>query len=246
MSQPIPLKPNSQNPNGDSNSPETDRRRVPRLMLSHEQFRLKTNGKVFSVTNLSESGFGIRLLDSRDSVLFTVGTHLQGEFKSQEERLSVHATVRHLFVHADGGQIGLEFEKASTELQQFLKARLEPVSIGEALRPMPSPGEYSLWFRGPVGTDLLIDVDPSGRLDRFALFHAGKTVFFENDSLRSGAYDSVPCKEEHRGVVCWDTHEIRFDSGLDERQVRIAKEVILSSKLSGDLNRQIQAVLTPS
>jgi len=227
-------------------TPEVDRRRVPRLILSGEQFRIKTNGKIFSLSDLSETGFGIRLLDAADGVLYTVGAQVKGELRSGEHRHPVEARVRHLAFGPDGGHIGLEFEKISPVLKSFLDKRLSPVRLGAALRPIPSPGDYSLWFQGPTGTDLMVDLHENNRLKRFALFSAGKTIFFEDDVIRTGNYDSLPKSEEMRGVVCWDTYEVQFDAAPDPQKVRIAKEMVMSSKMPQELLKQLHTLLNPN
>src|SRR5436190_1257440 len=90
------------NPGGTGSGGGTDqgsgseRRRVPRLNLTKEQFRLEQNGKIFSVSDLSSNGMALRILDSEDLNLFPVGIILNGTLNLHREKFAVSARVRHI------------------------------------------------------------------------------------------------------------------------------------------------------
>src|ERR1700751_5635223 len=86
--------------------PPQERRRLPRLNLSGEQFRLSQNGKIFAVVDLSRNGMALRLLDPEDLRIFSVAAEIQGQLNISREKFPVSARVRN--VRPD--IVGCEFE----------------------------------------------------------------------------------------------------------------------------------------
>src|SRR5262249_2303318 len=90
--------PNEKSPNLKSVSDQdgSERRRMPRLNLTGEQFRLGLNGKIFSVADLSTEGMALRVLEPNDLAVFPVATRIEGTLNLRGEKYAVHAQVRHV------------------------------------------------------------------------------------------------------------------------------------------------------
>ena len=189
----------------DTETPQgSERRRMPRLNLSAEQFRLSQNGKIFSVVDLSTHGMALRVLDRNDLGLFPIGMHLQGILNFRREKYAIKARVRHLGVDL----IGCEFEAADKEVQSVLAilARyLDPAVLGAELKPIPS-GDGATWYHGPSGTDLLLWRGTDGQYRRLAVYVLGSYVQWEKDEgLSTGIVKSSFEASEVRGVVRFET-----------------------------------------
>jgi hypothetical protein len=133
----------------DKKTDDKERRRVPRLCLTGELFRVAPVGKVFSVTDLSPEGMAIRVLDSEDLRLFAVSTVVHGELNLRREKYPIQCRVKN--VRAD--MVGFQFENVSPAVDKVLHQYVNPKSLGEELRPIPSSENGALWYHGPSGTD---------------------------------------------------------------------------------------------
>ena len=129
-----------------------ERRRLPRLGLTSEQFRLKQNGKIFSVIDLTQQGMALRLLDANDRVLFPMGSHFEGTLNLRAEKFPIKARVRRI-AH---DSVGCELEDLEEATRAALERMLDPAVLGAELKPIPASESGMLWFHGPSGTDLLL------------------------------------------------------------------------------------------
>jgi hypothetical protein len=211
-----------------------ERRRLPRLNLSGEQFRLAQNGKVFSVTDLSTEGMALRILDREDLRLFPVAADIQGTLNLKGSKYPVKAVVRHL----GSDLVGCEFAGLDSTVAAALTQFLDPAVLGHELKPIPA-SDGALWYHGPSGTDLLLWRGVDGQYKRLTLYVLGSFVQWENDAgLSTGRAEvSEHDKSEIRGVVRFETMLLDRDSLPDSGKLSVAKTLILSSNLPQDLKK---------
>jgi hypothetical protein len=207
---------------------------MPRVNLTSEQFRLAANGKVFSVTNLSVDGMGIRVIDRNDLMLFPVAAELKGTINLRGTKYQVSARVRHIA----GDQVGCEFESLDDSVKTVFQRFLDPAVLGSELKPIPSSENGVLWYHGPSGTDLLLWRMTDGQFRKLALFVLGCFVQWEADvGLSTGCAANSDEVSEARGIFRVETMLLSPDSTPDQGKLNIAKTVILSSNLSRDLKK---------
>jgi hypothetical protein len=211
-------------PEGDA----SERRRLPRLNLASEQFRLASNGKIFEVTDLSPQGMALRVIDRGDLVLFPVAAKVDGTINLRGEKHPVSARVRNLV----SDRVGCEFEELSAPSHAALAKFLDPVALGRELKPIPSEGGM-LWYHGTSGTDLLLRREADGRFTRMALFVLGSFVqWTEDEGVKTGAARMSKAPSETRGVVRLETLLLDADPRPDAGKLAVARAVLQSSSLS--------------
>ena len=211
---------------------DTEKRKFPRLCVTHEQFRLQSNGKIFSVADVSASGFALRLLDHEDAVHFPVGGEVTGVLNLQRERFTVRAKIRNL----TRDRVGAEFDSLSDEVKRGLEVRLAPQYLGESLRPMPSSGIGVLWYEGVSGTRLFLWRSADGSFHRFALWALGQLIQWDSESgLSTGLLEPSGAPALERGAVLEESVDFNRDSKPDPRKLLVAKTILLSSNLPKDL-----------
>jgi hypothetical protein len=211
-----------------------ERRRLPRLNLSAEQFRLAQNGKIFSVNDLSVGGMALRILDRQDFLLFPVATLLQGTLNLGGEKHEVQARVRHLGAES----VGCELEALTPEARQALEAFLDPKRLGMELKPLPSSESGALWYHGPSGTDLLLRRGADGQYQRMTLYVLGSFIQWTQDGgISTGRARSSDEQSENRGVLRFETLWLDADAQPDAGKLAVAKTLILSSNLAEDFKK---------
>lgn len=212
-----------------------ERRRLPRINLSGEQFRLDQTGKIFPVTDLSESGMALRILDRADFLLFPVAALVQGVLNLKGEKHSVRGRVRHL----GADTVGCEFESLSSEAGARISSFLDPALLGRELKPIPSSeGAGTLWYHGPSGTDLLLRRGPDGQYHRMTLYVLGSYVqWLADGGLTTGRTQPSGEQGENRGVLRFETLLLEADPAADHGKLAVAKTLILSSNLSEDFKK---------
>ncbi|MEK6578107.1 MAG: PilZ domain-containing protein [Bdellovibrionota bacterium] len=210
----------------------TERRRLPRLGLTKEQFRLGNNGKIFSVTDLSSGGMALRILDREDLRNFSIGAELEGNLNLKGQKHPIRARVRHI----KGELVGCQFEEIPPQIKSVLKGFLDPVSLGRELRPIPVSEEHALWYHGPSGTDVMIWRKPKGGYLRVLILSTGDYVQWEEQTgLVTGQSRPGEQESESWGIVRLETMLLDRDAKPDPEKLSIAKTLILSSKLPKDL-----------
>ena len=211
---------------------QSERRRLPRINLSGEQFRLAQTGKIFSVTDLSERGMALRILEKEDFLLFPVATVLQGVLNLKGQRHELTARVRHLGADA----VGCEFEGLNPLVLTAISTFLDPAALGKELKPIPSSeGVGTLWYHGPSGTDLLLKRGADGQYHRMTLYVRGSYIqWMQEGGLTTGRTRSSDEAGESRGVLRFETLFLEVDSQVDSGKLAVAKTLILSSNLSED------------
>ncbi len=216
-----------------------ERRRLPRLSVSTEQFRLElldknSHGKVFSVSDLSETGMALRVLDVQDLKFFPVAAELKGTLNLRGKKIPVQAKVRHLTPES----IGCEFIDLASEIKQQLSSFLDPAKLGSELKPLPVSEGRMLWYHGPSGTDLLMWRHNDGQYWKFTLYVLGSYIQWEEGpGVSTGVSRASGDLVEQRGILRLETCLLEADDKVDSDKLLIAKKLLLGSNLPQDLKK---------
>jgi hypothetical protein len=211
----------------------SERRYLSRFSVASEQFRLIPQGKIFSLSDLTEKGMGFWLLDVEDQAMFTVGQSLEGVLNLRRLKYQVKARVKNL----GKDRIGCEFENLSSDTTQALSLFLSPALLASELKPVPSPQKNTMWYHGHTGTDVLLVQDASGSFKKFILYVLGCCIQWEQEGgLSTGKFTASffdGC--EIQGVFRMEPLIVEPDSVADPEKLSIAKTVLLGSNLPQEL-----------
>lgn len=213
-------------------SPAVERRRIPRIALTHEQFRHDETHKLFSVADLSPDGMALKLIDADDAIYFTLGSKFKGTLNFRRHKYPVAGTVRHL----EKNLIGCQFENLAPEVVTELGRLLDPASLGKDLRPLPTQ-DGSIWYHAPTGTDLVIWRGWDGQFTKLLVIVMGNGVIWEDSNLRTGMVSGQHEPSEGTGVFRFDTLHLDLDPAIDPQKLQIAKTLLMSSNLPADTKR---------
>jgi hypothetical protein len=219
-----------------------ERRRFARLTVTNEQFKLSSNQKIYAVSDLSENGLGLWISSDEDGSQFSVGGQMEGYLNLKGEKLFVAARVRSM----SRDRVGCEFEKDSAgsgpelqELRQRLKVYLSPEFLGMGLKPIPQTDPSTIQYVGPSSTLLSVHRLPEGKeeqWDRFSLYFFHYFVQWETESdLATGHTVSTKNSSYVNGIFREESLDLVKDSEVDFEKLRIAKTILVSSKLPLDL-----------
>ncbi|MFN7684111.1 MAG: hypothetical protein ACK5QT_01695 [Oligoflexia bacterium] len=207
---------------------------LPRLALSAEQFRLSTNGKVFGVADLCLTGMALTLLDESDRLLFPVGMKFEGTLNLNRVKYALCAVVRNL----RGDHVGCEFQEIAPSFSEALGQWLDPVKLGDSLRPIPAGSKSDfVWFNGRSGTEIYVwpESQQSGApAVRRAWVVLWGREFVEWDQLagvRTGLLKFGPNRDSVQGMLRWADEQLVADPEPDSAKLNLAKTILLSSKL---------------
>lgn len=210
----------------------SEKRRVPRINLAQEQFKLGLNGKVFSVADLSQQGFALRILDPQDLAVFSVGAKIEGTLNLAREKLAIQGRVAH--VRPD--LIGVEFGELMPKVRATLDAFLDPAHLGKELKLRPHSSRDVVWYTGPSGTHLFFGKDAQGVSRRVSALVLGVYVQWEEATgLGTGTYALSEDRDEVHGALRLETVLFSADSAVDPAKTDLAKRLVLGSNLSQDL-----------
>ncbi len=232
---------NTLNPSVNSDFEPIEKRRLPRLSVAHELFRLDPapgaeRGKVFSVVDVSASGFALQLLDEADAARFPLGSEVRGTLNLNREKIPVRAQVRNH--DSRGSRIGLEFQSLAESSRETIEALLHPARLGESLRPVPAEATGALVYEGLSGTRAAWWREWDGSYRRFWVSVLGCVVVWDTaEGLASGRLTE--------GGAIRETPEFTRDSAVDAGKLAVAKTVLLSSNLPKDLSAWCARQLTP-
>jgi hypothetical protein len=220
---------------GESPGQSEERRRLPRLNLSGEQFRLtqtgQMNGKIFAVVDLSRNGMALRLIDSEDLRAFPVAGVVEGQLNLNRQKYQVSARVKN--VRPD--VVGCEFENLSVGIQDALKRCLDPEFLGKELRPIPASGS-TLWYHGPSGTDVLLWRGVDGQYRKMTIYIQGNYIQWESDQGASTGRALISQERaEVQGILRFETLMLMADQSPDSAKMKVAERLLLSSNLPQDL-----------
>jgi hypothetical protein len=231
------------NPGTPAAEADYERRRLPRLNLGGEQFRLQANGKIFAVCDLNAEGMAVRILDPEDLRLFPVAARVEGTLNLQGDRVPVKAQVRHVRVD----RIGCQFTELNPSAQDHLRRFLDPVHVGGQLKPLPVSEGSTIWYHGPSGTDLLFWRGVDGQFRRAVMHFLGQYVTWESDeALATGLADPAGEHSEVRGVVRFETLRLHADEKPDPAKLQIARQLLQASSLPEDLRKWCLRRLAPN
>lgn len=226
-----PTLPKVVSPNLEEDS-EHERRRMPRLTLTTEQFKMQRNGKVYPVADLSLGGMAIRVLDPADFVLFTVGSDVEGLINLHRNKYPVIAKVKNIRHEV----VGCEFLGLGTQTIEALHQAFNPETLGKEIKPMPASEGASLWFHGPSGTDILLWRGTDGQYKRLSVFLLGSYIQWDEESgLTTGR--ALPTEEqaEVRGALRFETLDLVKDPQVDLGRVELARALLESTSIGQDL-----------
>ncbi len=218
---------------------QSERRRFSRVPLAREQFRHAGNGKIFLISDLTEQGMGIKIIDPEDLILFTAGSRFEGIVNLDGEKCSVSVFVRHVNRH----WVGCEFIELNPEVKQSIRSYLDPERLGKSMSLRPSL-DGSLWYHGAAGAEFWIWQHGEGEFRSLALVMHGLCVFFEDQELKTGKLISNGKQSESRGIFSLDSSDFELDLAPSSEKLGIAKRLILSSNLSVELKKKCISVLT--
>jgi hypothetical protein len=212
-----------------------EKRRIPRLQLSSCQFRLKQNGKIYSVHDLSDEGMALTLLEEQDLLLFPIGTQLWGTLNLKGEKCTVKMQV--IYVHRN--VIGCRFSEATDEFKAALSRCLDPKVLGKELKRIPSLETKSVWYHSKTGCDLIFfgaESTDVKRIQKVLCCVLGHFVQWDKAvGVSTGTTRSAHNIPESWGLLSYETMVLSLDPAPDSEKLSIAKKVVLSSNLDTDL-----------
>jgi len=213
----------------------SEKRLLPRLTVSHEVFRHATTGKFFAVADLSTGGMAVRVPEREDLYLFMVGAEVEGILNIRREKFAVHGKVRHL----GKDLVGIEFDELPSSVAYALAAYLNPETLGQELRPVPT-GDASLFYASTSGTEVLFTRSAFGdaRCTQLTVMILGSLIqWSERGGLRTGVVKNSYEESMVVGLTRFDTLLFTEDSAIDPQKLNLAKRLISSSNLSEDLKK---------
>jgi hypothetical protein len=215
--------------------PTEEKRRIPRIQLSSSQFRLKQNGKIFSVHDLSAEGMALGILDPQDLYLFPMGTQLYGTLNLKGEKFTVKTQV--VYVHRN--VIGCRFSEATQEFSSALDRCLDPKILGQELKRIPSLETKSVWYHGKTGCDLIFfgaEAADIKRIQKVLCCVLGYFVQWDKGAgITTGSTRSAHHIPESWGLLTFETMVLSKDPAPDTEKLTIAKKIVLSSNLESNL-----------
>lgn len=221
-----------------------DRRIVPRLEVTSEQFRLSSNGKIFSVVDLSMKGMGIRVIEPDDLFLFPVGKSFSGVLNLRHVKYQISAKVTRVARE----QIGCEFENLSDSVSALLNDALDPKWIGSQLKPMPQLDQTGTpyWYHGPSSTEVLIWRELDGSVSRLFAVVLGQYVSWsEPDGLETGWVASSGQANRRNGLVFQESLDLRKSETADRHAIELVRQLIQSSSINDPMRTKLIRELSP-
>lgn len=210
---------------------QIERRKLPRLCLSSQQFRSST-GKLFAVSDLSQNGMSFRILDPADRNEFAVGGSIQGILNLNREKHPISAKIRNLA----GDRVGCQFENLIASTKKAISQFFDPEFQGASLKPIPASAFSTLWYHGECGTELLLKRNPDGKFQDLNLYFSGVYVqWIDPEGLSTGSIKDTGESGETMGIVHLQSCLLEKDPAPDSEKLNIAKKIILSSNLPQDL-----------
>lgn len=223
-----------------------EKRRVPRIRLGHEQFRLQDNGKIFSVSDLSLDGIALRVLLPEDFALLTVGRMVSGHLKVDDRKVQVHFSVRHVGQDFVGG----EFTSLDPVSRAALEDAMSPESVGKGLRLLPPSGGVDTWMQGPGGADFLMWRTPDGSPNHWVFAGLGVLVEWTPDDgvrtgrlTRDGARGPASADENRSGLLEQEPVLVLLDPTPDGSRKTLALTALLNSSLAPDIKSFCETTL---
>jgi hypothetical protein len=201
-----------------------EKRRVPRVPMRVEQFRLKETGRVFSVLDLSHTGVGIRILDPMDLAVLPLGRLVEGTLNLRGMKYSVTARVS----HARRESVGLEFQELDNATLSGIRNYLDPAVLGRELRLIPG-GANELWYHGPSGMDYILTMKGHAFTGACLIALESFVRWTREDGVSTGIARPGRVECGGAGVVRIENMLLTRDETPDPSKIEIAKTLLLSS-----------------
>ena len=126
-----------------------ERRKHPRFLLSGEQFKEFKSRRIFSVYDLSMTGFSIKSEDQ----WWKEGDVITGVLNLHPESIEVSGRLLSYY----GDRAALKFEIMSTYASTSLARSLSAPRLGKSLQPVKEKLTIAdFWYHGVCNTDLLL------------------------------------------------------------------------------------------
>jgi len=221
----------------ESTDSRLERRRIPRLDLTSDLFKLDENNRVYGVLNVSIQGMAIHVLEREDLISFSVGREIAGILSVRREKMLIKAHVSNLRQNV----VGCEFRDLDPGHLETLELLLDPERMGAELKLMPSGNAAAFWYHGPSGTDIMLWRQPGTpaaehQYNRITVFILGSFFQWESEfGLSSGRTMASDENSETLGIVRLATMLLDRDPEVDPGKLSVAKKLILSSNLPQDL-----------
>lgn len=205
-----------------------ERRRVPRISLGTEQFKMAASGRLYTVADLSAHGLALWAPDPAEFTEYAVGMTLEGVLKVGGGKFPVRIKIR----NRTKQRLGCEWLAPATDLLEAVQRCFDPEILGKSLKPIPSPERNFLWYFGLSGTHLSLRRLNDGQFDLLSLcFHDAYVQWTAQSGVQSGTVVVADFPEETQGIFRVDTLFFKPDSSMDKKKLEIARKVISSSPL---------------
>lgn len=207
---------------------------------------LRYGGRDYSarIQNISGTGAGLLVKEKPE---LPAGHHLRADFTLEGHRLEIDARIAHLRTRKDGYALGLGFVFGEFELQQAYLQLLQPVVIGQTLRPMAldrvvqdDPQFFKRVFVGESDSVLTVRLAHSP-VDPFHSFEFRTLDYFCRGGMQMGATPDYGL--ESRDATAAPSGQSDFEtSGGTHDEIRQLYRWVLAN-LSPAVPEDIQAFL---
>lgn len=214
-----------------------EKRKHPRFLLTHEQFRETKSGKIYTVFDLSLNGLAIKVEDRP----WKEGSIIQGILNLNPE--SIEITPRLLGYYGD--RAALKLEALSTYSKGVLSKALSPKRLGSSLKLIREKLPLAdFWFHGVCNTDLLIRLGEAGEINKIDLFFANFYYGWMQKNATTGICHSFgPDKREPAFLadepVQMESIEIDHDRSVDQQKLEWALQILEASGIDSKLKNKI-------
>ncbi len=231
-----------------------ERRKHPRFLLSGEQFKEAKSRRIFSVYDLSMTGFSIKI----DEQYWDASEVVQGVLNLHPE--SIEVSGRLLGYYND--RAALRFEIMSTYARTSLARSLSAPRLGKSLQPVKEKLNIAdHWYHGVCNTDVLVRLVPVEAAPDIGTDIDRVDVFFSNyycgwnkelGKLSSGICQSVGSGEKlsellaSQEPVTLEGLELAYDSKLDGQKVDFARAILDAAQIEPVLKRTILEKFNPN
>ncbi|MBI2606038.1 MAG: PilZ domain-containing protein [Deltaproteobacteria bacterium] len=223
-----------------------ERRKHPRFILTHEQFREVRTGKIFTVYDLSVTGLAIKV----EKQEWKEGTIIQGVLNLHPESIEIMPRL----VGYYGDRAALKLEALSTYSKSVLERSLSPRRLGTSLKLIRQKlplADY--WYHGVCNTDLLVRLSGDGGVRKADLFFANlywgwsdasSTTAKSAAGMTTGICQSFgPDRREPAFLadepVLLESIDIDHDHLPDPKKVDWARGIVESAQLDGRLKETL-------
>ncbi len=227
-----------------------EKRKHPRFLLTHEQFRESKNGKVYTVYDLSVMGLAIKV-DHKD---WKVGSIIQGILNLHPDSIEISPRVLGYY----GDRVALKIEALSTYSKGALERALSPRRLGASLQLIREKlplADY--WFHGVCNTDLLVRLDAAGKVQKADLFFANFYCGWSHaaQAPRTGICQSFGIESREPTFLADEPvkmesieidHDVEPDPTKLDWATRIVEASLIDKKIKGLLMDRIKGAFSGS